>query len=75
MIIKSMIKRNNVERYINLIKIESIESIEFNLFIFFTIKIDVINLTNLSIEKQRDFAILRKDYFNKIRKYKKKSML
>jgi hypothetical protein len=70
-----MIKRNNVERYINLIKIESIESIEFNLFIFFTIKIDVINLTNLSIEKQRDFAILRKDYFNKIRKYKKKSML
>jgi hypothetical protein len=67
-----MIKRDNVEQYVNLIKIESIESIEFDFFIFFTIKIDAINSTNLSIDEQRDFAILRKDYKNQMRKYKKK---
>ncbi len=67
-----MIKRNDVERYVNLIKIESIESIELDLFIFFTIKIDAINSINLFIDEQRDLAILRKDYKNQMRKYKKK---
>jgi hypothetical protein len=57
---------------VNLIRIESTKSIEFDLFIFFTIKIDAINSTNLSIEKQRDLVILREDYKNQIRKYKKK---
>jgi hypothetical protein len=72
MIFKAMIKRDDVERYVNLIKIESINSIEFDLFIFFTIKINAINLTNLSIDKQRNLAILREDYKNQMRKYKEK---
>jgi hypothetical protein len=69
MIIKTMIKRDDVERYVNLIKIESAESIEFDLFIFFTIKIDAINSTDLSIDEQRDLVILRENYENQMRKY------
>jgi hypothetical protein len=72
MIVKTMIKRDDVERYVNLIKNESVESIEFDLFIFFTIKIDAINSTDLSVDEQRDLAILREDYKNQMRKYKKK---
>jgi hypothetical protein len=72
MIVKTMIQRDDVERYVNLIKIESIKSIEFDFSIFFTIKIDAINSTDLSIDEQRDLAILRKDYKNQMRKYKEK---
>jgi hypothetical protein len=72
MIVKAMIRRDDVERYVNLIKIELIELIEFDIFIFFTIKIDAINSTDLSIDEQRDLAILREDYKNQMRRYKKK---
>ncbi len=67
-----MIQRDDVERYVNLIKIESIESIELDFSIFFTIKIDAINSTDLSIDEQRDLAILREDYKNQMRKYKER---
>ncbi len=72
MIVKTMIKRDDVERYVNLIKIESVESIEFDLSIFFTIKIDAFNSTDLSIDEQRDLAILREDYKNQMRRYREK---
>jgi hypothetical protein len=75
MIVKTMIKRDDVERYVSLIKIESVELIEFDLSIFFTIKIDAINSIDLSIDEQRDLAILREDYKNQMRRYKKKSTL
>jgi hypothetical protein len=67
-----MIKRDDVERYVNLIKIESAKSIEFDLSIFFAIKIDAINSTDLSIDEQRDLVILREDYKNQMRRYRKK---
>jgi hypothetical protein len=72
MIIKAMIKRDDVERYVNLIKIEPAESIEFDLSIFFTIKFDATNSTDLSIDEQRDLAILREDYKKKMRKYRER---
>ncbi len=72
MIVKTMIKRDDVERFVNLIKNESIELIEFDFSIFFTIKIDAINSTDLSIDEQRDLAILREDYKNQMRKYREK---
>jgi hypothetical protein len=72
MIVMTMIKRDDVERYVNLIKIESIESIEFDLSIFFTIKIDAINSIDLSIDEQRDLAILREDYKDQMRRYKER---
>ncbi len=72
MIVKTMTKRDDVEKYVNLIKIESAEFIEFDLFIFFTIKLDATNSTDLSIDKQRDLAIMREDYKKRMRKYKKR---
>jgi hypothetical protein len=72
MIVKTMIRRDDVERYVNLIKNESVESIEFDFSIFFTIKTDAINSTDLSIDEQRDLAILREDYKNQMRRYKKR---
>jgi hypothetical protein len=67
-----MIKRDDVKRYVNLIKIKSAESIELDFFIFFTIKIDAINSIHLSIDEQRDLVILREDYRNQMRKYKER---
>ncbi len=72
MIIKTMTRRDDVERYVNLIKIESAEFIEFDFFIFFTIKLDATNSTDLSIDEQRDLAILREDYKKKMCKYKER---
>jgi hypothetical protein len=72
MIIKTIIKRDDVERYVNLIRIESAELIELDLFIFFTIKIDAINSTDLSIDEQRDLVIMREDYKYWMRKYKER---
>jgi hypothetical protein len=67
-----MTKRDDVERYVNLIKIEFAEFIELDLFIFFTIKLDATNSIDLSIDEQRDLAIMREDYKKKMRKYKKR---
>ncbi len=72
MIVKTMIKRDDVERYVNLTKIESAESIEFDLSIFFTIKLGATNFTDLSIDEQRDLAIMREDYKKKMRRYKER---
>jgi hypothetical protein len=72
MIIKAMTRRDNVEKYVNLIKIDFAESIELDLSIFFTIKLDATNSIDLSIDKQRDLAIMREDYKKKMRKYKKR---
>jgi hypothetical protein len=67
-----MIKRDDVEKYVNMTKIEFAEFIEFDLFIFFTIKFDATNFIDLSIDEQRDLAIMREDYKKKMRKYKKR---
>jgi hypothetical protein len=67
-----MTKRDDVEKYVNLIKIESAEFIELDLSIFFTIKFDATNSTDLSIDEQRDLAIMREDYKKRMRKYKKR---
>ncbi len=72
MIVKIKTKRDDVEKYVNLIKIEFVKFIEFDFFIFFTIKLDATNSINLTIDEQRDFAILQKDYKKKMRKYKKR---
>jgi hypothetical protein len=72
MTVKTMIKRDDVERYVNLTKIESAEFIELDLSIFFTIELDATNFTDLSIDEQRDLAIMREDYKKKMRKYKER---
>ncbi len=72
MIVKTMTKRDDVEKYVNLIKIKSAEFIEFDLSIFFTIKFDATNSIDLSIDEQRDLVIMREDYKKKMRRYKKR---
>jgi hypothetical protein len=72
MIVKTMTKRDDVERYVNLIKTESAEFIELDLPIFFTVKLDATNSTDLSIDEQRDLAIMREDYKKKMRKYRER---
>jgi hypothetical protein len=72
MIVKTMTKRDDVERYVNLTKIEPAESIELDLSIFFTIKSGATNSTDLSIDEQRDLAIMREDYKKRMRKYKER---
>jgi hypothetical protein len=72
MIVKTMTKRDDVERYVNLIKIEFAKFIELDLSIFFTIKLDATNSIELSIDEQRDLVILREDYKKKMRKYKER---
>jgi hypothetical protein len=72
MIVKTMIKRDDVERYVNLTKIEPAEFIELDLSIFFTIKFDATNSTDLSIDEQRDLAIMREDYKERMRRYRKR---
>ncbi len=72
MIVKTMTKRDDVEKYVNLIKIESAKFIELDLSIFFTIKLDATNSIDLSIDEQRDLAIMREDYKKKMRKYKER---
>ncbi len=72
MIVKTMTNRDDVERYVNFIKIESAEFIELDLFIFFTIKLDATNSIDLSIDEQRDLAIMREDYKKRMRKYKER---
>jgi hypothetical protein len=72
MIVKAMTKRDDVERYVNLIKIEFEEFIKLDLFIFFTIKLDATNSIDLSIDEQRDLAIMREDYKKRMRKFKER---
>jgi hypothetical protein len=72
MIVKTITKRDDVEKYVNVIKIESAEFIELDFSIFFTIKLDATNSIDLSIYEQRDLAIMQKDYKKRMRKYKKR---
>ncbi len=51
-------------------RINKINWIRF--FYFFTIKINAINLIDLSIDEQRDLIILREDYKNQMRRYKER---
>jgi hypothetical protein len=72
MIVKAMAKRGGVERYVNLIKTESAESIELDLSTFFTVKPGATNSTDLSAGEQRDLAIMREDYKKGMRKYRER---
>jgi hypothetical protein len=72
MIVKTMTRRDDVERYVDLTKNESAEPIESDLSTFFTVKIDATNSTDLSTGEQRDLAILREDYKDQMRRYRER---
>jgi hypothetical protein len=73
LIIETMTKRESIERYVNLFKIdESIESIKSSTSFFATIKFDAENSDALFDEQRRDLIILRKDHKKKLRTYRKR---
>jgi hypothetical protein len=68
LIIDTMIKRDNIQKYVNLIRIiESTESVKSSILTFFTIKLDAVKSNDLSINQQRDLAILRENHKKTLR--------
>ncbi len=72
LIIETMIKRNDVQKYVNLITIESTESIKSSTLTFFIVKLEAIKSDDLSIDQQRDLAILRENHKKTLRTYREK---
>jgi hypothetical protein len=72
LIIETMIRRNDVQKYLNLITIESTESVKSSIFTFFAIKLDAIKSNDLSIDQQRDLAILRENHKKTLRTYRER---
>jgi hypothetical protein len=68
-----MIKRDDIEKYVNLTKIELIESIKFTLSTFSNMRSDVRSSANLTENQRRDLTFLREDYKKAIRTYRKKA--
>ncbi len=73
LIIETMIRRSDVQKYVNLITIESTESFKSSILTFFTIKLDAIKSDDLSINQQRDLAILRKNHKKTLRTYRERT--
>jgi hypothetical protein len=67
-----MIKRDKIEKLMNLIIIESDESIKSLSFIFFDLVNDVTSSADFSFKKRHDLIILREDYKKLLRTYKKR---
>jgi hypothetical protein len=72
LIIETMIRRDDVQKYVNLITVESIESVKSSIFTFFTIKLEAIKSDDFSIDQQRDLTILRENHKNALRTYRER---
>ncbi len=70
LIIETMIKRDKIEKFVNLIIIESDESVKSSSFIFFDFVNDV--TSSASSEKLHDLVILRENYKKLLRTYKER---
>jgi hypothetical protein len=72
LIIKTIIKRDKIERFVNLIIIELNESSKSSFSIFLNLVNDVTFSINLLFEKRHDLIILREDYKKLLRTYRKR---
>jgi hypothetical protein len=72
LIIETMIKRDKIEKFVNLIIIESSKSIKSSSFTFIDLVKNVTSSIDLSIAERHDLIILRKNYKKLLRTYKKK---
>jgi hypothetical protein len=73
LIIETIIKRDEIEKFVNLIIIiESDESIKSLSFMCFDFVNDVTFSTDILFEKRHDLIILREDYKKLLRTYKKR---
>jgi phage anti-repressor protein len=74
LIIEAMIRRSDIQKYVNMIRftVESTESVKSSIFTFFTVKFDAVKSDDLSIDQQRDLAILRKNHKKTLRTYRER---
>jgi hypothetical protein len=72
LIIETMIKRDKIEKFVNLIIIESSKLIKSSSFTFIDFVKDVTSLIDLSIAKRHDLIILRKNHKKLLRTYKER---
>jgi hypothetical protein len=68
-----MIRRDDIDEYVNLIKLEFFESVKFEMSIFFSIKSEVTSSKNLIEDERRDLLIMRDDFKETMRTYREKS--
>jgi hypothetical protein len=68
-----MIRRDDVQKYVNLITVESTESVKSSILTFFTIKIDAVKSDDLSTDQQRDLTILRENHKKALRTYRERT--
>ncbi len=73
LIIEAMIKRENIQKYTNLIKIESAESIKSVTPTFFSVRPDAAFSKNLTKDERRDLIIMREDHREKLRTYRERT--
>ncbi len=73
LIIEAMIRRDDVQKYVNLITVEPTESVKPPTFTFFTVKPEAAKSDDLSTGQQRDLAILRKDHKETLRTYRERT--
>jgi hypothetical protein len=67
-----MIKREKVDNYVNLIKLELNEFVKSITSTFFSILIIVTSSTDFSEDQRRDLAIFKKNHKKNLRTYKKR---
>ncbi len=67
-----MIRRGGIDAYVNLIKLESLESVKFEMSIFFIIKSEVTSSKNLTEDERRDLLMMRDDFKKTMRTYREK---
>jgi hypothetical protein len=72
LIIETIIKRDKIEKFVNLIIIESSKSIKSSSFTFIDFVNDVTSSVDLSIAKRHDLVILRENHKKLLRTYKEK---
>ncbi len=72
LIIETMIKRDKIEKFVNLIKNEFIESAKSSTSFFSTIKFDVVFSANIIENQRRDLVVLRENHKRNLRMYRKR---
>ncbi len=67
-----MTRRNDIDEYVNLIKLESFESVKSEMFIFSSIKNEVTSSKNSIEDERRDLLMMRDDFKETVRTYREK---
>jgi hypothetical protein len=68
-----MIRRDDIDAYVNLTKPESPEPVKLEMPTFFSIKSEAISSKNLIEDERRDLLMMRDDFKETMRTYREKS--